>query len=361
MAQRKQVTWADLRVGLLVLAGLFLIAVTIFYVTGAGVLTPKYRLVTYLSEVSGLTIGAPVRLDGVEVGNVESIRMTPRAADGSLDRSRSVEVVMRVDRRYQDEIRADSTATLVTEGLLGNRYVNIVRGVTGQPVQAGGEVKGQEEAAIKQIVERGAGLVQNLDAVSTRVRAIVDSIDRGQGNLGKFIRDEQFYNRLNGTVSRAEQIVAGVQAGQGTVGKLVVSDELYNKFNSATARVDTVLADVQAQKGSLGKFVYDPSVYEQAKQLVERGNRVVSNVEAGKGTLGKLVTDDALYNNVRNAAANVEAASAKLNANTGTAGKMFSDPAFYDNMTGLAGDMRLLVGEFRKDPKKFLRVKFSIF
>lgn len=362
MPQRKQVTWSDLRVGLLVLAGLFLIAVTIFYVTGAGgALAPKYKLVTYLPEVSGLTIGAPVRLDGVEIGNVETIRMTPRAPDGSLDRRKSVQVQMRIDRRYETEIRTDSTAALVTEGLLGNRYVNIVRGITGSQIPPGGEVKGQEEVAIKQIVERGADLVQNLDAVSVRVRAIVDAIDRGQGNLGKFIRDEQFYNRLNGTVSRAEQIVASVQAGQGTIGKLVATDELYNRFHSATTRVDTLLADVQGQKGTLGKIIYDPSVYEQAKQLVERGNKMAADVEAGKGTLGKLVTDDALYTNVRNAASNVEQATAKLNANTGTAGRIFNDPAFYDNVTGLAGDMRLLVGEFRKDPKKFLRVKFSIF
>jgi len=133
MPQRKQVTWSDLRVGLLVLAGLFLLAVTVFYVTGGpGVFSPKYRLVTYLSEVSGLTIGAPVRLDGVEIGNVDSIRMTPRPATGKFDRSRSVEVVMRVDKRFQNEILTDSTVSLVTEGLLGNRYVNITRGVTGK-------------------------------------------------------------------------------------------------------------------------------------------------------------------------------------------------------------------------------------
>lgn len=361
MPQRKQVTWSDLRVGLLVLAGLFLIAVTIFYVTGAGALAPKYRLLTYLPEVSGLTIGAPVRLDGVEIGNVEAIRMTPRPPQGTLDRNRSVELVMRIDRRFQNEIRADSAASLVTEGLLGNRYVNIARGITGSPIPAGGEVRGQEEVAIKQIVERGADLVQNLDAMSVRVRAIVEGIDRGQGNVGKLIRDEEFYNRLNGTVARAEQIVASVQAGQGTVGKLVASEELYRRFDSAATRAEALLADVQAQKGTLGKIVYDPALYEQARQLVERSNRMVGDVEAGKGTLGKLVTDDALYDNVRSAAANVEAATAKLNANTGTAGRFFSDPEFYDNMTGLAGDLRLLVGEFRKDPKKFLRVKFAIF
>jgi len=361
MAQRKQVTWSDLRVGLLVLAGLFLIAVTIFYVTGAGVLAPKYRLVTYLSEVEGLTIGAPVRLNGVEIGNVESIRMTPRRPDGTLDPSRSIEVLMRVNEKYKDEIREDSSASLVTEGLLGNRYVSIKRGVTGKPIPPGGEVRGEEEAAIKQIVERGADLVQNLNVMSERVRAIVEAIDQGEGNLGKLIRDEEFYDRLNGTMAKAEQIVASVQAGEGTVGKLVTSEELYQKANSAASRVDTLLADVQAQKGTLGKLVYDPSVYENAKQLVERGNRLTAGVEEGKGTLGKLVTDEALYVNVRNAAANVEQATAKLNSTTGTAGKFFADPEFYDNMTGLAGDLRLLVGEFRKNPKKFLRVKFSIF
>jgi phospholipid/cholesterol/gamma-HCH transport system substrate-binding protein len=107
--------------------------------------------------------------------------------------------------------------------------------------------------------------------------------------------------------------------------------------------------------------VYDPQGYEQAKQFFERGNALLADVKAGKGTAGKLVTDDALYTKWRNTGENLEQATAKLNATTGTAGKMFSDPQFYDNVTGLAGDMRLLIGEFRQNPKKFLHVKFSIF
>lgn len=368
MPQRKQVTWSDLRVGLLVLAGLFLIAVTVFYVTGAGVLQPKYRLVTYLSEVSGLAVGAPVRLDGVEIGNVDSIRMTPRPPTGTFDRSRSVEVVMRVDKRFQNEIlssetyvEGNSTASLVTEGLLGNRYVNISRGVVGRPVQPGGEVKGMEEAAIKQIVERGADLVQNLNEMSKRVRAIVEGIDSGQGTVGKLIHDEELYRNVNSVVTRANNIVSKIDRGEGTIGRLTASDELYQKANSLVNRADTIVADVQAQKGTLGKFIYDPAVFDNARDFVERGNRMTAKIESGEGTLGKLYTDDALYNNIRNAAANIEQATAKLNSDQGTAGRFFSDPQFYDNVTGLAGDMRLLIGEFRQNPKKFLRVKFSIF
>ena len=77
MAQRKQLSWTELRVGVFVLAGIVLIVLGIFYVTGTGALGPKYHLVTYLPEVAGLTLGAPVTVDGVDVGNVDTIRMAP--------------------------------------------------------------------------------------------------------------------------------------------------------------------------------------------------------------------------------------------------------------------------------------------
>ena len=81
----------------------------------------------------------------------------------------------------------------------------------------------------------------------------------------------------------------------------------------------------------------------------------------GKGTLGKLATDDTLFVNLRDASANVRDASAKLNSNQGTIGKFFNDPAFYDNVTGLTGDLRLLIGDFRQNPKKFLHIKIGLF
>lgn len=361
MPQRKQLTWTELRVGLFVLVGIFVVAVAIFYVTGAGVLGPKYRLRTYLPEVEGLTVGAPVRLDGIEVGNVDAIRVTPRTPKQPPDPKRSIELVLRIDRRYQPDIRTDSTAGLITEGLLGNRYVSIQRGFVGTPLQDGQEVPGREEKAIKAIVERGAELVQNLNQMSIQVSEIVDGIKRGRGSLGKVLVDETAYNHLNRTLGKVEHMVDSVEAGNGTLGKLVASDELYQKVNSASGRFDRLLADVQAQRGTLGKLVYDPSVHDNAKQFLEKGNLLITDVREGKGTLGKLTTDEELYARWRAVGANLESATAKLNSNQTTAGKFFTDPQFYDNMTGLAGDMRLLMGEFRQNPKKFLRVKFALF
>ena len=361
MPQRKQLTWTELRVGLFVLAGVFILAVAIFYVTGAGILGPKYRLRTYLPEVSGLAVGAPVRLDGVEIGNVDAIGVTPRQPGVPFDRRRSIALVLRIDRHYQDDIRSDSAASLITEGLLGNRYVNIERGAFGAVLKDGGEVPGREEKAIKAIVERGADLAENLNAMSQQVREVVDGIQRGRGTLGKLLVDETAYDRLNSTLGRLDEMVASVQSGQGSLGKLVASDEVYQRVNSAALRLDNLLADVQAQKGTLGRLVYDASIHESAKKFLENGNAVMADVRAGKGTLGKLATDESLFATWRQTGAHLESATARLNSNQTTAGKFFSDPQFYDNMTGLAGDMRLLMNDFRQNPKKFLRVKFALF
>lgn len=361
MAQRKQLTWTELRVGLFVLVGLAVLAAGIIYVTGVGIFGPKYRLKTYLPEVSGLANGAPVRLDGVEIGNVETVRIVPRTRDRVPERNRNIEVNFRVDRKYQDDILTDSTASLVTEGLLGNRYVNIARGFTGVPLKEGEEVKGTEEKAIKEVVERSAELLGNMQALSQDVRDLIAGVQEGKGSLGKLLTDEKAYDHLNNILAKSDQLVTNIQAGEGTLGKIVASDEIYNKAYKAVDRVDTMLADVQAQKGTIGKLLYDPTLYDNAKQAIEKGNALMTDVRAGKGTLGKLATDETLFNNLRDASAHVSTAAAKLNDNTTTAGKMFSDPQLYDHLAGLAGDLRLLIGDFRQNPKKFLHIKVSIF
>ena len=162
MAQRKQLTWTELRVGLFVLVGLAVLAVGIFYVTGAGVFGPKYHLKTYMPEVSGLAPGAPVRLDGVDIGNVDQIKIVPREHGKTPDRLHNIEVGMKLDRKYENDILTDSAAQLVTEGLLGNRYVNLQRGYTGVPLKEGQVVPATQEKAIKEVMERSADVLENL-------------------------------------------------------------------------------------------------------------------------------------------------------------------------------------------------------
>jgi phospholipid/cholesterol/gamma-HCH transport system substrate-binding protein len=362
MARQKQLTWTELRVGLFVLAATILLVAVIFYVTGgAGALGAKYRLHAYLPEVDGLTVGAPVRVNGVEVGNVERIGISAVKPGAKVDKNRSIQVDLRIQKSFQNYIRTDSTAGLITEGLLGNRYVDIDRGFVGRTLQNDEEIPGREERALKAVVERSADLLVNLNEITKQASDLLTGIKSGHGSLGKFLVDEDAYKHLNNSLGNLDRVTAGIEAGKGTLGQLVVSDEMYSKVNSVAGRLDTVLEAVQQQKGTLGKLVYDPAFHDSAKQFIDNGNALITDVRAGKGTLGKLATDDSLYTQYRQVGENLSSATAKMNANETTIGKFFSDPKLYDNLAGLTGDMRLLMGDFRKDPKKFLRVKFSIF
>jgi len=355
MAQRKQISWTELRVGLFVLAGLVLLAVAVFYVTGVN-WGPKYSLKTFLPEVSDLQVGAPVSLDGVMVGNVQKLSINPHPGD----RMQNIQIDMRIDKRYQNLIRTDSEASLVTSGLLGNRYVNISRG-SGQVVQNQGTIPGKAGNNMQEIVERGVELEANLGQLTQQVGDIIGAVRKGQGTIGKFIYDPSMYNQMNATVAKAEALIANVQAGNGSLGKVMVSDELYNKFDATLGHLQSASAAIDSQQGSLGKLIYDPSFYTKTSAFLDNSNALLAGVRDGKGTLGKLVTDDSVFTNLRDASANVRDVTSKLNTGQGTFGKFFTDPQLYNNMTGLTGDMRLMIGDFRRDPKKFLHIKLSIF
>ena len=361
MAQQKQLTWTDLRVGLFVLAGAILLTVVIFYVTGGSGWGPKYRLRVFLPEVDGLTIGAPVRVDGVDVGNVEKIAIAAPRPGASASKDRNIEVDMRLQKTFQAYVRSDSSAELVTEGLLGNQFVDIDRGYVGRILENEEEIPGKQGTALKEVVARSADLMDSLSLIAKQANSVLTDVRSGKGSLGKFMVDEGAYDRLTSSLENVDRIMKDVQSGKGTLGKLVTDDEMYNRVNSVAGRVDNVLEAVQNQQGTLGKLVYDTAFHDSAKRLIDNSNALLGDVRDGKGTLGKLATDDTLFAQYKQVGENLSSATARMNSNQNTIGKFFDDPKFYDNFSGLAGDTRLLIDDFRKDPKKFLHIKLSLF
>lgn len=107
-----------------------------YYLWSSGIFIPKYQLSVYVPDASGLTVQAPVRLDGIQVGSVSAIKL----AGASASPQRRIELVLQVEKRDQDAIRSDSNASLTTEGILGNRYVSISRGFKGTVIKPGGEI-----------------------------------------------------------------------------------------------------------------------------------------------------------------------------------------------------------------------------
>jgi phospholipid/cholesterol/gamma-HCH transport system substrate-binding protein len=361
MPHRNQLTWGELRVGIFVMGGLTLLIVAIFYVTGLGSWSPKYRLVTYLPEVSGLTTGAPVRVDGIDVGNVDKLSINNAKDQQPVNLQRNIEMVVRIDSKYRDYIRTDSKVNLETEGLLGNRFVNISRGFQGTPLQDNQEIAGHGENGMNQLLAQGADLAQHLNGLSDQMEGLITDIRAGKGSAGKFITNDDAYNKIVSVGDKLDDVIAHIQAGQGTFGKLYTNDDLYTKASSSVTHIDNILGAVEQQKGTFGKLIYNSELHDQFSQMVGKGNSMFDNIQAGKGTLGKLYTDDSLFASYKQAGTNLSNATARFNDTSSSVGKMFNDPQLYDNLTGATADIRLLLNDFRQNPKKFLRVKFSIF
>lgn len=350
MPARKAVTWAELRVGVLVLAALAILA-TFVFVTGEGaLLARRVEFKTYLPDVSGLKAGAPVRLAGVEVGSVRRVGLSgfPRQP------TRHAEVIFEVREQYRREIRTDSEAFITTEGLLGESVLEITRGVSGSPIRPAGEVPGTERGNIKKIV-------QNVDTITDDIRVLLADVRTGKGTMGKLIYDPALYNRAYQAMNQFRSLTQRAAAGEGTLGKLVVSDELYNRFKNTAETIDEVAHDLRAGKGTLGKLIYDTTVYDKADSVVSRADRIVARVEAGEGTLGKLITEDALHKDIQGTFGNAREITRKLNEGEGTLGRAVNDPRLYENINEFTSEMRALLSDFRKNPKKYLRVKFSFF
>ncbi len=358
MPQRKQVTWAQLRVGTMVLVSLAILAFGIFFISGQlGFLTSQYRLKTYFTSAGGLREGAPVRLAGIAIGNVERIRISPFP-----EPNRAVEIEMRVARSYKHQIRVDSVATTETAGLLGEGYIDITRGGQGQgELPEGGVVKSREEADIKQIVQNANDVISNLRVLSAKLNDITLQIQAGHGTLGKFVYDQAVYNRVNEASGAVQRLVSRAEKGEGTLGKLLADETLYQRTLSVLDRFNQVMDEVQHGKGSVAKFIADPSVYDSVRQVVASANTLMDNINKGQGTLGKLATDPQLYDRMNETFDHLTTLSSRMERGEGTLGKLSTDPTLFNNLTESSKSLREFLTDFRKNPKKYLSFRVTLF
>jgi len=357
MPERSKVRWSQLKVGVVAFVSMVILAVLIFLLTGTRNIFERNETVrTYMADAAGMTESTPVRLNGILVGAVQNIRIS-----GSKDPKRAVEFQLAIQGRYMREIPEDSTAAITAANLLGNKFIDITKGQSSTPVKPGGELRSLQTQDIPELMAQAGNLIDTLQDIAKRTNSMLADIDAGKGNLGKLLRDDELYSRLNAIAAEGQQLLADVRNGRGTLSKLIYDDSLYQEVRAPLKRIDSMLDDLQQGRGTAGKLIKDPQVYDEAQQTLAEMRRLTGDLNAGKGTAGKLLKDDRLYQQFTELTAKLDSTVDRINSGQGTVGQLLVNPQIYENLNGTMREVQSLVKDMHANPKKFLVIRLKIF
>ena len=346
MPRTRSLAWSELKIGIVAVVAIVLAIMIIVAVGGQGGFSwQRYKLKTKFANVQGLKSGAIVRVAGVEVGKVTDIDFA--GAD--------VEVVVEVNEEQQSRITDQSRASIGSLSLLGEPTIEISPASSGTPLKDGDFI--QSARTPGQITDVAENATQTLEQTT----ALIKEIRSGRGTMGKLFSDDELYREINQLVGSAEALTAAMNRGNGTLGRLVRDPALYNQANTAIANLQEITGRINAGEGSLGRLLHDDQMAKSLSSMSTNLDQVSGRLSRGEGTAGKLLTDQQLYDRFNSVAARIDKLTADLETGQGTTGQLLQDKQLYENMNGAASELRGLIGDIRKDPKKYLNVRVSIF
>lgn len=345
MPRTRSLAWSELKLGILTVVAVVLATFFIFLVGGQGGLPwQRYHLKTRFPNVAGLKEGAVVRLAGVEVGQVASIEFA----------GAQVEVGFEVSKEVRDKITEQSRAMLGSVSLLGESAIDLTSG-TGTPVPEWGYVRSQRTPG--QLADVAEGATEGIGIVNE----LLKDVRAGKGTLGKIVTDEDLYREFTALVASADAVVANINRGRGTLGRLTNDPAVYEALKGSLEDLQTMTRRINAGEGSLGRLLKDDALARSLTATSGNIETLTGRINRGEGTFGKLANDDALYNRLNALTERIDTLVQRLGAGEGTAGQLLQDKQLYENMNGAVTDLRTLLTDIRKDPKKFLNVRVSIF
>jgi phospholipid/cholesterol/gamma-HCH transport system substrate-binding protein len=355
-----------LRVGVFVVLAL-LTFLGLIYALGARarLFESRYTIHAEFTEVGGLVEGATVRLAGVQIGRVTAVTL-PGQPGGK------VRVNLTLARRFSDRIRKNSVARIETQGLLGDKIVEITVGDTTAPPLAPGEVLvSRDPADFSRIISSGAETAKNVAelAISLRETAdkvnqskiienaaatvgklgnVVDQVEHGRGWAHALLYEEPVaLRRVNDLIATTQTLIDRVEKGQGAVGVLVSPEGTASakRFVAAMDRISVMVEHPEREQGLVPGLLFDPKyrpILDDLKTVAHNLREVSDRVAGGRGTLGSLVADSGdqsdlqlTLHDLRAAVANLRAISEKINTGEGTVGALIVDPTVYERLVAI--------------------------
>jgi len=369
--QRERAT--KLKVGIFVLVAL-VVFLGVIYMLGARARLFEARdtIHAQFTDVGGLQEGATVRLAGVQIGRVSGV-MLPAEPGGK------VRVSLKIARQFFDRIRKDSEARIQTQGLLGDRIIEITVGsASAAAIQPDDTIPSRDPVDITNVIGEGAGVVRSIAAVAqtfqevaetfqkSRVmddlgetvkaaRKVTDQVSRiaaraekGPGLAHTLIYEEPVaLQRVNDMITSTQAILDRIEKGEGAVGVLTSKDSTRaaQRLVAAMDRFGALADRPAGDEGLLTALLFDPkykSVLEDLQRMTHNLRDVSDRLAGGRGTIGGLLKDEPAEASIQSASqdlqatlANLRSITDKINEGEGTLGALIVDPTLYERLSAV--------------------------
>jgi phospholipid/cholesterol/gamma-HCH transport system substrate-binding protein len=362
-----------LRVGVFVLVSLLAFLASIYALGArARLFESRFRIHADFTEVGGLSTGATVRLAGVQIGRVTGVHL-PAAPGGK------VRVDLTIGHQFADRIRKDSVARIETQGLLGDRLVEITVGSAAAPgVRTGDTIASRDPFDMGHVFSETAQTMRSVAALSESLRKVaddfqasnvladvsmtakgarrvteqvgraMDQVEKGSGWAHVLLYEEPVaLKRVDEALVRLSTALDRVNRGEGAVGVLTSpeSTQAARRLVAAMDKIGAMAERPGEDEGVLPALLFDPryrAVLDDFRTVTHNFREISDRIVGGRGTIGSLVTDEPgdqslrlALEDLRAATANVRAISAKINEGEGTVGALIADPTVYERLVSI--------------------------
>ncbi len=286
MPDRRQVA-LQVRIGAFILAGL-VVFLAIIYLLGAQTryFERKYNLIAEFEQVGGLLEGATVRLAGVQIGRVTDIALSPEPGG-------KVQVTLTIARRFADRIRKDSEARIVTQGLLGDRLVEITMGSPqAPPLQLGEKIAAREPFEPGRVFAEAAETLASIRQFALGLGSAVERIEKS----GTFDNLAKLGASLSGVADRFGRSGALDDLGAAARSAREITDRLgrsgaLDDLGAAAKSARRITEEIEQGRGLLHALVYEePETLRRLNALLASTQQLMARAESGDNAISTLLS-----------------------------------------------------------------------
>ena len=351
----------QIKVGILILAALVIFGVSIFMMGAERRLfETRVQYEIHFSRTIGLREGAPVSLTGVRVGSVEDLSLP-----SDLNQNYIV-VSISVAREAMGRIRKDTVARIHTQGLLGDKFVELSGGSSGsEPLAPRGLIGSIDPEDYESLLGEGGNVLHNVAEITASLRNMLKSMEEGKGLLGQIVASEQrekwsrMADNFHASSLSLRNLLASAEKGRGFLGQVIqdqeagqlMMDDLRASLHGLRGAADSlskVAEKIEKGEGTLGTLIQDP---DAGKEILTRLRRSASDLEhltgqlrEGGGLLQRLIMDrdyaDRVLGQLEQTTKGLAEITGKVERGEGTLGALVNDPELYKGAKDLVRSAR---------------------